>query len=1003
MKKISLFFIGVFLANLATGQQPNANYSTLSNYNKAVALYDNQSYEAAISLFESVKYQFDKSSENRANCEYYIANAAIKSGQANGDQLMLDFVKNYPTSLKVSNAYFEVGNYYFDTGKYALALKWLSKVKTSGFSSQKAEEFKFRYAYTLFATNNFTEAKKHFTPLLNSAKYGSQAKYYYGFMAYNQDNYEEANLYLSEVAQDAKFEKDVSYYLVDMNFKLGKFQKAIDLGLPLLKTTNQNNQSELSKIIGESYFNLKNYADAIPHLLKYKGKRGKWNNTDYYYLGYSYYQLKDYEKAISQFNKIINGQNAVAQNAYYHLAECYLKSDKKSEALNAFKNASQMTFDEKIREDAYLNYAKLSFEIGNPYKNVAEVLQDFIKEFPRSTSKNEINDLIISSYIATKNYAGALTYLKDKTDSKSKTLHQKISYLRGVQLFNENDFSNAQLHFERAIKDNIDPIYTALALFWKGESNYRLNFFRNALQDFKLFERNQQANKTNEFQFVNYHIGYTHFKLKEYEAAAEEFQKYINKKPKDNAKLNDSFLRLGDSYFASSNYWKAMDAYNKAIDFNGIDVDYALYQKAISYGFVNRNTDKIKNLESFLNRFQKSAYRDDALYELGNTQVATNNTNGAVQSYRKLIEEHPKSPFIARAMLKEGLIYYNTDRNDLALASYKKVVKDFPKSQEAKEAVANARQLYIDIGKVDEYAVWVKSLGFVSITDTELDNTTYESAEKPFLSNEFKKAIVGFQKYLNTFPNGLNIVKANYYLAQSYISEKQLNNAIPHLQKVAQSNNEYTETALTILAQFYLEKNDWNSAIPFLTSLEEIAASTQNKTFAMSNLMKGFYETNQFVKAELYAEKVLALPRIDDRVKSDATILIARAAFKNGNDTKAKATFKEVEKIATGKLKAEALYYSAYYEHKAKNYKISNEIVQKIAADFSAFKYWGAKSLIIMAKNFNALKDAYQANYILENVIANFSEFEDLVQEAKIILAEFKNEQSKTNESVINN
>ncbi|MDO9262154.1 MAG: tetratricopeptide repeat protein, partial [Flavobacteriaceae bacterium] len=531
MKKIVVLFISILLVHSTYGQQTAANNSATTNYNKAVALYENQSYEAAISLFESVKNQFDKSSENRANCEYYIANATIKSGQQNGDQLMLDFVKNYPTSLKVTSAYLEVGNFYFDTGKYTFALKWLSKVKTAGFSSQKEEDFKFRYAYALFATNNITEAKKHFSQLLNSLKYGSQAKYYYGFMAYNQDNYEEANKYLSEVAQDSKFEKEVSYYLVDMNFKLGKFQKAIDLGLPLLKTTNPNDQSEISKIVGESYFYLNNFADAIPHLLKYKGKRGKWNNTDYYYLGYSYYKLNDFEKAIAQFNKIINGQNEVAQNAYYHLAECYLKTDKKSEALNAFKNAAQMNFNEKIREDAYLNYAKLSFEIGNPYKNVAEVLQDFIKEFPRSTRKNEINDLIISSYISTKNYAGAISYLKDKTVVISKTLYQNISYLRGVQLFNENDFNNAQLHFERAIKENIDPIYTALALFWKAESNYRLGLFRNALLDFKSFERNLQAHKTNEFQFVNYHIGYSHFKLKEYEAAADEFQKFLHKKP----------------------------------------------------------------------------------------------------------------------------------------------------------------------------------------------------------------------------------------------------------------------------------------------------------------------------------------------------------------------------------------------------------------------------------------------------------------------------------------
>jgi TolA-binding protein len=99
---------------------------------------------------------------------------------------------------------------------------------------------------------------------------------------------------------------------------------------------NAIEKSELNKIIGESYFNLKNTSRAIPYLAAYKGKKGRWNNTDYYQLGYAYYKQNDFENAISQFNKIINGKDFVAQNAYYHLGESYLKLDKKQEALNAF-------------------------------------------------------------------------------------------------------------------------------------------------------------------------------------------------------------------------------------------------------------------------------------------------------------------------------------------------------------------------------------------------------------------------------------------------------------------------------------------------------------------------------------------------------------------------------------------------------------------------------------------------------------------------------------------
>ncbi len=77
-----------------------------------------------------------------------------------------------------------------------------------------------------------------------------------------------------------------------MNFKLGNFEKAIEYGLPLLTKAKPIERSEISKIIGESYFNLQQYEQAIPYLTAYKGKNGKWNNTDYYLLGYAYYKQR---------------------------------------------------------------------------------------------------------------------------------------------------------------------------------------------------------------------------------------------------------------------------------------------------------------------------------------------------------------------------------------------------------------------------------------------------------------------------------------------------------------------------------------------------------------------------------------------------------------------------------------------------------------------------------------------------------------------------------------
>jgi hypothetical protein len=55
-----------------------------------------------------------------------------------------------------------------------------------------------------------------------------------------------------------------------------------------------------------------------------------------------------------------------------------------------------------------------------------------------------------------------------------------------------------------------------------------------------------------------------------------------------------------------------------------------------------------------------------------------------------------------------------------------------------------------------------------------------------------------------------------------------------------------------------------------------------------------------------------------------------------------------------------------------------------------------------MAKNYYELKDSFQATYILENVIKNFTDYPDVVSGAQRELDNIKNEESKTNSSITN-
>ncbi|MFN2262163.1 MAG: tetratricopeptide repeat protein [Psychroflexus sp.] len=986
------------LATTTMAQQSEVNKDVLGSYQTAIQLYEQNQFAAAQTKFESISDEVE-SQQLQSNLEYFIADCAIKLGQSNADQLMENFVSNYPSSNKTNKAFLNVANFYFDNNNYNDANKWFKRVNTANLGRDEIQKYHFNYAYTLFQNKNYDQAEKFFNRVRDDKEYGAQAKYYIGFIAYEQDEYESATE-LFEDAQREGVKDNISYFQSDMNFKLGNFQKAIDLGLKQLPKSNIREKSQLNKIIGESYFNLENYVKAIEYLKEYRGDRGKWNNTDYYQMGYAYYETGDYQKAIEEFSKIIDGKNFVAQNAYYHLAKAYLRTDKKTQALNAFKNVTEMGFDEELKEDAFLNYAKLSYEIGNNYQSVPEVLQSFLDAYPDSDEAGNISNLLVDSYITSKNYEKAISMLENSREYENKVAFQKVTYYYAIELFKENEYKTAKDYFNKSLSQRLEAEFTAKATFWKAETDYILGNYEEALIGYKEFDGMSKAKTLDEYSSIDYNIAYSYFKTKNYAQAKTYFESF-SKSERPSQTLYDAYVRLGDSHFALGDYWPAMEAYNEAINMKDYNSDYAFFQKAYSYGFVDRNQKKIENMNAFLNKYPNSIYRDDALYELGNTYASEDQDDKAIQSYQTIISDFENSVYYTKALSKQSLIYYNNENYDKALSQFKNLVAKYPNSQESLQAIQTVRLIYIDLGKTDEYAEWVRGLDFVEVADSDIEEATYEAAENKFLDNETDKAIKGFEKYLDEFPNGKHSLNANFYLAQLYYNNDQKSASVPHYENVVdRSSSEFTEESLRRLSQIYLSESEYDKAINVLQRLENEASFSENVLFAQNNLMKAYYETEAYQKAINYAEDILKKDNIDDEVISDAKIFIARASLEVGDEDRAASAYREVLETANGKLKAEALYYDAYFKNKAEEHEASNEVVQEITKNYSRYREFSVKSLIIMAKNFHALDDAYSTTYTLESVIKNFKNFPEITEEAEILLKDIKAKAAETNASV---
>ena len=917
-----------------------------------------------------------------------IIKSSLRLNEIGSEKLMSNFNLNYLHKDIEKSIYLDLANFYFDNEKYRYALKWFSKIKDSDVPKNEINRYSFNKAYTLFSAKKFKKSKPYFEKIKNVNKYESDAYYYLGYISYQLEDYDSAVESFRNVSNN-KQRENLTFFQVEMNFRLGRFEKAIELGLKELKSIKEALLiSEISKIVGESYFNLKKYKNALKYLEKYKGKKGKWSNVDYYQLGYTYYKTGDYENAINQFNKIIQINNDLAQNAYYYLGDSYLKNNQKSAALSAFRKASKMNFDESIAEDAFLNYSKLSYEIGNPFEKVSNVLFNFLKKYPKNNSYENVYNLLIDSYAKQKDYDSALLILKENKTFSNKELIQKISFLKAVELFKLRKYDGANRYFEQSIKTGNDKFYNLKSKYWSGRSFFALKKFDDALDRYKEFLNNDLSKKTDEYKRINYDMAYAYFQLKEYSYALSKFQKALDEKKRVDKKIyNDIYLRIADCHFALKNYWSAMEGYNKIINLDSNKTPYAIYQKAISYGFVNRNENKIKALKLLINEFYKSLYTDDALFELAMTLSFENKFEESISYYDKILNDFQKSPYFLKSKLNKGLILYNQGFYEKSRLVLKGFVLENKSSNLIQEALNVLKEISIDEGSFSDFTIWIKKENLNIYSDSEIEKNSFKSAEKKFLDKNYKQALKLLKIHLNKYPEGLNSLVSSYYIAEIYYSQNLFEESQKFYESIiSKPTNEYSEKALVRIIEIFKKNQDLEYSISYLEKLYEIAEFQENLRFALLNLMQAYFDKKDDLKSIEFSSKVLEIENIDDKLKWDANLIKARSLMRINDTLNSLKVYEKLEKISDFEKASEALYYKAYKNFKDNKFKSSIEVITNISKLSNNFNYWTVKSLLLLSKNYISLNDNFQAVFILESLIENFNNYPNLVSESKSLL-----------------
>ncbi len=979
--KIKIAILTLLIGFVAQAQMGYWEESLLKSYEEGIRLYEKQLYGAAAAKFNDVMQQSpDRTYEIYVGAEYHRAMCSVYLMNKDAENLVLAFIENHPTSPRVKDAIWHTADFMFTTRKYKQAAEWLQKLDKNELSNEEQEAYHFKLGYSFFAKKDMHGAADQFYQIKDKAgKYANSAKYYYAHIAYADSNYTTALENFKPLLNDPAFGAIVPYYLAQIYYQTGDMDALLEIGETLIQKSENKRVAEISKLVGEAYFQKKNYAKAITYFEMHRQKGGKMRQADHYVMGYSFYKLEQYEKAIKSFNKITNSKNKNAQNAYYHLADCYIKTGNKYEAMSAFKAAAEIkNGDERIVEDASFNYAKLNYEMANPYEDAIKALKRFLKNYPNSINKSDANKYLANLYITTKDYDNALKSIQEAglNTAEMRAAYQKVAYFRGVEYYNSLKLNKAIGLFNESVKYPINGTYLALARYWKSEVLFKQKKYTEALQSISEFQATPGAVNLTEYKLANYNKGYSNFMLEKYDAAAVSFRLFYDTYKEQERLSNDAALRLADSYFMTSKYAAAINYYNKIAGSPQADGDYAQFQKSLCLGLIGKNQQKVKALQNLLAVYPNSKFRVESQFELGNTYLKMDDNQNAITAFKKFLADYHTSKFAARAELNVGVIYRNMGNYDESINTFKKVVKEYPATPEANEAISFAKLVYANANRIDDYVDWVSNIEFADIKRASLDSTMFTDAYDYYVIADCEKALPGFQGYLKKFPEGYFVLKANYYLAECAYKNQQDDLAEQGYKAVVSlPKSEFSERSLVKLANLNYNAEDYQEALQYYEQLAGWAENINRLRDAYVGILRSAQKLNNNVKVVQYADIILADDKFEPEIKNEAMLLRARSYLAMADDNKAWQAYTELKEKAQGAPKAEAAYYIAYFENLNGLYDSSNASVFWMIDNLPSYKSWRFKALLILADNYWKLGDAFQANYTLDFIIdENYSD-----------------------------
>jgi TolA-binding protein len=583
--------------------------------------------------------------------------------------------------------------------------------------------------------------------------------------------------------------------------------------------------------------------------------------------------------------------------------------------------------------------------------------------------------LLAQAYINGNNFHKAIEYIEalPKRNQYIDQAYQKATYLKGAELFNRENYAEAVTYFDKSLQNPADPNYVALASFWRGEAYSIGNKYDEAVSSYQRVVSLGPSVDAETVLKTRYALGYANFNLQEYEKALFSFKEFVNKGNKDTPNYSDGLIRLADCYYVRKQYKDALTYYNQAIAIGSADNDYVLLQTGSINGIQRNYNDARKQFTTLIQSYPKSQYKDDAMFQRAQFDIEQGNYQAAVDGLTQLIREGNGSHFLPYAFMRRGASFFNLKLYDKTIADYTAVLKQFPTHPVAQEALLPLQEALNIAGRSGEFEAYLANHKKANPDNKGLEGLEYETGKNFYFNQQYEKAISSLAAYIVSYPQSSKIQDAKYYLAESHYRLKQYEKALSIYTDLSQDVAfAMGGKVIARLAELEFKLGKYANAISNFHRLEKIASTKKEQYNAWSGLMESFYLQAQYDSSDFYAKLILEKGSVNAGAQNKASLYLGKTALARGDYETAKDEFLNTLNTAQDEYGAEAKYSLGHIFYTQKEYKQCYETLISLNKDFASYTDWVGKSYLLLADNFLAQNDVFNARSTLQSLVDNF-------------------------------